>query len=155
MLRITVPHDVVATLESALRKAGDRECGGVLMGEHVGSNHFVVRRLTVQRPGTIASFVRSLLSATTALKDFFRRTNHQYERFNYLGEWHSHPRWSVEPSSQDHASMRELITDPTVGTNFVVLLIVRLAPHGIEGSAHTYLPDSSIHPSNLVFESTS
>lgn len=152
MLRITVPADVQATLRRALAKAGSRECGGVLMGEHVGVNHFAVRAVTVQNSGAIASFVRSLTGVLKAIKDYCRASCNNFTRFNYLGEWHTHPLFSVQPSTQDHATMRELATDGLVGANFVVLLVFRLKGGALEGSAHTYLPDGSVHRSELDLE---
>lgn len=152
MLRITVPVDVQATLRRALVKSGSRECGGVLMGEHIGANHFAVRELTVQKPGAIASFVRSLTGVVNAIKDYYRANGNNFTRFNYLGEWHTHPLFSVQPSGQDHATMRELAMDVSVGANFVVLLIFRLKHGVLDGSAHTYLTDGSVYLSELDLE---
>lgn len=153
MLTISVPSDIRRTLLTALRRSGTIECGGVLMGEHVGLNSFIVRNLTIQGGGSFASFIRGTRSALRALTEYFRRSNHDYTRFNYLGEWHSHPSFSVQPSSTDHQSMKAIATAPDVGANFVVLLIFRLTRQGqIEGSAHTYLPNGSVFESHLVFE---
>jgi hypothetical protein len=138
-----------ATVVRALDRAGARECGGVLMGEHVGPNHFVVRRLTVHKPGAVAAFVRGLGGVVRTIKAYCRANGNDYSRFNYLGEWHSHPSFSVQPSGKDHATMRELVTDRSVGANFLVLLVFRLQGQKLEGSAHTYLPDGSAHASNL------
>jgi hypothetical protein len=152
VLRITVPAEVQETLRHALTKAGSRECGGVLMGEHLGVNHFAVRALTVQRPGAIASFVRGLAGALKAIKAYCGSTGNNYTRFNYLGEWHTHPLFSVQPSGLDHATMRDLVMDRRVGANFVVLLIFRLNGEALEGSTHTYLPDGGMHRSELDLE---
>lgn len=152
MLRITVPRNLQDKLRVALARAGSYECGGVLMAEHMGVNHFVVRELTIQRPGGIASFVRSLSNAVRAIQAFCKATGNDFTRFNYLGEWHSHPLFSVQPSATDHTTMRELAMDERVGANFAVLLIFRLAGGALEGSAHTYLPDGDIHPSELDLE---
>jgi len=152
VLRVTLPADVRIVLEEALRRAGHKECGGVLMGEHVGPNHFVVRRLTVHRPVAVAFFVRHLGGVVGAIKRYCQAHGNDYQRFNYLGEWHSHPLFSVQPSAQDHASMRELVTDQSVGANFVVLMVFCLNSTGLEGSVHTYLPDGSVQPSFLDLE---
>lgn len=154
MLRITVPPEIQAKLHTALTKAGARECGGVLMGEHVGENHFVVRDLEIQKPGAIASFMRSVSGAARAIRAFCASNGNDYRRFNYLGEWHTHPLFSVQPSSRDHATMRELAMDAQVGANFVVLLIFRLHGVALEGSAHTYLPDGSVYRSELDLETS-
>ena len=153
MLSITLTHDIVDQMTRALASAGVRECGGVLMAEHVGYNHFAVRRITVQRTGSIASFIRELRDALAGLTRFFNSTGNDYTRFNYLGEWHSHPLFQAEPSSTDHDSMRRIVCDPHVGANFAVLLVVKLDDAGkLVGSAHTYLSDGQIHRSNLIME---
>lgn len=154
MLLITVPTEVQVVLSNALDKAGSRECGGLLLGEHVGVDHFVVRNLTVQEPGAIASFVRSMRGALSAVASFCRANGGNFTKFNYMGEWHSHPLFSVQPSVQDHSTMRALATDDSVGANFVVLLIFRLGSHGLEGSSHTYLPDGTVHRSELELETS-
>ncbi len=152
MLTISIPFEIQQQLIQALIKSGSYECGGVLMGEHIGINHFRVSSLTVQKTGAIASFVRGITDAIKAIHLFHKSTNNNYQRFNYLGEWHSHPLFSVQPSSKDHYTMRELISDPKVGANFVVLLIFHLKDNNLEGSAHTYLPDGSYYQSILDFE---
>lgn len=152
MLRVTVPRDVQATLMSALKRAGVRECGGVLLGEHVDENHFAVRGLTVHRAGTVAAFVRRLGGVVKAIKAYCLANENNFARFNYLGEWHSHPLFSVQPSAQDHATMRSMAADRSIGANFIVLLVFRLRRGVLEGSAHTYLPDGSVHRSDLELE---
>jgi proteasome lid subunit RPN8/RPN11 len=152
MLRISVATSVQEVLLRQLAKAGSRECGGILLGEHVGVNHFRVLELTAQRPGSFGHFVRRLSGVANAIRAFSASRGSDFTRFNYLGEWHSHPLFTVNPSSTDHASMREIALDPRVGANFVVLLIFRLKGKSLEGSAHTYLPDGSVHLSQLELE---
>jgi hypothetical protein len=154
MLRITIPLEHRSILHRSLIKAGSRECGGILLGEHVGTNHFAVRGLTTQKPGAIASFVRSMTNVVTTIKAFCGARGNDFAKFNYLGEWHSHPLFTVQPSAQDHATMRALAMDPKVGANFVVLLVFRLRGTRLEGSAHTYLPDGTVHPAQLELEGT-
>ncbi|ASC67268.1 hypothetical protein B9P52_24635 [Achromobacter denitrificans] len=154
MLTVSIPPDVQQTLRKALKAAGADECGGVLMGEHMGPGHFAVRHLTVQGGGRFASFIRQTQSSLRALRKFFRQSGHDYARFNYLGEWHSHPSFSVQPSATDHQSMLDIVKDVRVGANFVVLLIFKLSRQGeLEGSAHTYLPDGTFAQSVLALES--
>lgn len=122
------------------------------MAEHVARDTFAVRSITVHRRGTLATFVRRIEDALAPLRQFFRRANQEYTRFNYLGEWHSHPSFAPVPSPCDDASMREIVQDARVGANFVVLLIVKLTGDGeLDASVHTYLPDGSKHPSMLRY----
>lgn len=49
MLNLILPAEQQAVIMDALSKAGRREIGGVLMGEHIGPNEFIVREMTVHR----------------------------------------------------------------------------------------------------------
>ena len=112
MVEILLPHEIGERLRTALHAAGDEEVGGVLMGECLEPNRFRVADLTIQsRGGTFASFFRRVGEALSALARFFRRTGEDYTRFNYLGEWHSHPSFSVSPSDRDVRSMIEIAED--------------------------------------------
>lgn len=136
-----------------LKQAGSRETGGILMGEHVGEDTFRVAEITVQRqPGTIATFVRALADVAQALTRFFRRTNYEYTRFNYLGEWHSHPSFALEPSASDCLSMLEIVEDPDVGANFAVLMIVRLDGDELDGAPFIFQPGGQVSRAALEFE---
>jgi len=123
------------------------------MAEHSGMDEFTVREITVHRRGTFASFFRRIEDALTILHRFFDRTKRDYQRFNYAGEWHSHPSFDPVPSPQDHESMRQIVSDKSVGANFAVLMVVKLDRNGVlGGTAHTYLPSGEVGMSNLVIQ---
>jgi len=110
------------------------------MGEHISQNTFRISRIAIQdNGGTFISFVRQLSAVVATLKRFFRDTGHNFTRYNYLGEWHSHPSFSLEPSSKDCETMWDIVEDATVGANFVVLMIVRWTNSGMEASATLFL----------------
>lgn len=153
MLTLVLPAEVANKVQDALVCSGKREIGGVMMAEHASVNTFVVRDLTIHRRGTLASFIRRIEEAWSALTRFFESTKRDYRRFNYIGEWHSHPSFEPSPSGRDHASMQEIISDESVGANFVVLMIVKLDSQGaLVGTAHTYLPDGRFERSELIFQ---
>jgi integrative and conjugative element protein (TIGR02256 family) len=130
-MQLLLPKSVVKLLVRELRKAGSREIGGLLMGEHVEAEIFRVASLTVQRSGgDFAGFVREPGDHEVQLKRFFKQTNNDYTRFNYLGEWHSHPSFRSLPSTTDLSTMQSIVEDGGMGVNFLVLLIPRLA--GVE-----------------------
>ena len=92
-----------------------REVGGVMMGEHVEGEVFRVIEVTVQQAGTVTTFVRLIWDAVASLGRFFARTGHQYTKFNYLGEWHSHPSFRLHPSDRDSATIRTfLLASPRI-----------------------------------------
>lgn len=126
-MRLRLPADQAVGLREALRLAGSKEIGGQIFGEQLAPSDFAAAELTFQkRPGTFARFVVDLIQAARDAVRFFDRTAHHYERYNYIGEWHSHPSFAVRPSEVDVASMRKLVTDPEFKGRFAVLMIVRL-----------------------------
>ena len=153
-MKLLLPLEVTGRLLDALAKSGPREIGGILMAEHVADNIFRVRDVTIQRRGgSFATFIRAVQSVLGPLREFFRVTNHNYTRFNYVGEWHSHPSFAPVPSSTDHNTMHSIIENPAVGALFVVLVIVRLnAAREFEGSVTVYQPGGQRFKGELVIE---
>lgn len=145
-MQVEIADHVKDKMRNALRAAGSREIGGVLMGEQIAPGHFRVVDLSIDsQTGSRAHFIRSPEAHAETISTFFHETGHQYDRFNYLGEWHSHPRFSVSPSTQDIASMTDLVEGER-GIEFAVLLIVRL--HWWRGmSCSCTLFDRSTNPS--------
>lgn len=140
---LILPHEIVAKLVDSLSQAGSREIGGILMGEHIDVDTFQVKELTVQRRGgTFAAFVRLVEEIIAPLRTFFHVTRHDYTRFNYIGEWHSHHSFALTPSGRDHSTMFEIIMDPHLGAHFVVLMLVKLnSAKTLDCSVTVYQPN--------------
>lgn len=153
MLTLILPLKQRDLLVKSLQKAGLREIGGILMGEHVGPNVFIIREITVHRRGAFAYFVRRIEDAVGNLRTFFQKTGNDYARFNYIGEWHSHPSFEPYPSQTDDLSMQQIVQDEAVGANFAVLLITKLGSKGeFICAAYTYLPNGIRMPSTVNIE---
>jgi proteasome lid subunit RPN8/RPN11 len=130
-MQLLLPPELATRLTEALAKAGRREIGGILMGEHLGEDMFRVRELTIQSSGgSFAAFIRNITEFLSPLHRYFAKTKHEYSRFNYLGEWHSHPSFTLRPSDKDHFTMYTMVTDPQLGAYFIVLLLVKLGSRG-------------------------
>ena len=126
-MQLLLPPKIIKRLQRELRRAGKQEIGGLLMGEHVRDEVFRVVDISVQRAGgSQACFSRDPKAHKTKLQEFFSRTGENYSRFNYLGEWHSHPSFEPLPSSTDIETMQSIVSDPSVGVNFLTLIIARL-----------------------------
>lgn len=125
-MKIILPDSQIHKMKVVLRKAGAREVGGILMAEQLAPDHFSIVDFSVDTTtGTYAHFVRSPEHHQIALEKFFKRTNYQFSKFNYLGEWHSHPSFSTRPSNIDIASMLDLVNGERKIT-FAALMIVKL-----------------------------
>lgn len=143
-MQVLLAPQVTKRLGRELRGAGNREIGGLLLAEHVGEDLFRVVEISVQRRGgTHVGFMRDPRQHQRQLKSFFRRTGADYTRFNYLGEWHSHPSFSVDPSPTDCETMQSIVKNPAVGVNFLVLLVCRRNADGtVEASATAFVAHS-------------
>jgi [CysO sulfur-carrier protein]-S-L-cysteine hydrolase len=149
-MQLLLPSRLIQRLQTELKRGRDREIGGLLMGEHVHDEVFRIVDITVQRSGgDRACFIRQPKDHQKALKKFFARTGNDFTRFNYLGEWHSHPSFVPSPSSTDLATMQSMVVDPSVGANFLVLLIAKRNSLGnFEASATLFTEDSP--PSHIT-----
>nr|WP_249817177.1 Mov34/MPN/PAD-1 family protein [Bradyrhizobium sp. 160] len=136
--------DQTHRLVAALKQAGVKEIGGQLFGEQLAPSDFRVTELTVQsRPGTFARFIVDLLQAARDAVRFFDRTEHRYTRYNYIGEWHSHPSFAVQPSGTDVATMRDLVRDSQFVGYFAILMIVRLDAEALTAGAWLFDPQGA------------
>jgi proteasome lid subunit RPN8/RPN11 len=153
MIKVICPKKIQHKMVSELKKAGSREIGGVLMGEHITENTFRIYDITVQSyGGSWLNFVRQLpRSVKNAFNQFFHKTNYQYSKYNYLGEWHSHPSFQLSPSSRDIQTMLEIMDDKSVGANFAILLIVKFELE-LKGDVTLFVPDYPILKGELLME---
>src|SRR6516164_2846562 len=126
-MRIELTVDVLQKFHTSLREAGSREIGGMLLAEQLAAGDFRIIDFSLDvSSGSHTAFRRDPQSHQNTLDEFFRRTGSQFQRFNYLGEWHSHPSFSVRPSAQDIITMRDIVENQNSLISFAVLLIVRL-----------------------------
>lgn len=128
-MQLILPDAVASKIVKALASAKHQEIGGVVVGEHLEDETFRITDVSIQTAyGTRTRFERDPVYHADFLAKFFERTGEEYTRFNYLGEWHSHPSFEPIPSRDDVTTMQSIVDDPAVGVNFAVLLIVRKDP---------------------------
>ena len=152
-MRIRLPPDQAAKLDAALTTAGTREIGGQMFGEQLEPSDFRVTELTIQeRRGSFARFIVDLLQAARDALKFFERTEHRYTRFNYIGEWHSHPSFEVRPSATDADSMRLIVQDRGFRGHFAILMIARKDPSQLTCGAWLFDPTGAERSVTLEIE---
>jgi [CysO sulfur-carrier protein]-S-L-cysteine hydrolase len=151
-MQILLPINVIETIASELKRRGKRETGGLLFAEHIGGSTFKVVEVTIQKSvGTTVEFVRDPAEHQAELDSFFARTNDDCARFNYLGEWHSHPTFVPIPSGQDLRTMRSILEDPSTGVMFLVLIICRLQSDGSLALTATICDETKLYRQATVF----
>jgi hypothetical protein len=123
----------------------------MLFGEHLAEGDFKVVQATVAGTGSFARFIRSVTGGLAQLERFFHRTNRDYARFNYLGEWHSHPSFALQPSGPDDEAMFDIVEDPATGARFAVSMIVKLSADSLDARAFAYYPGGVRENCDIVF----
>jgi len=125
----------------------------MLFAEQLAPGRFCIIDMSVDAmTGSSARFVRNPETHRRALNGFFQRTACEYRRFNYLGEWHSHPSFTAQPSDIDIKTMTEIVESRSSRITFAVLLIVRLRwrfwiDHSLTIFARDQPPrESRVHP---------
>ncbi len=154
-MKLLLPYRLLKHLHSEMRRAKRREIGGLLLGEHVGDDTFRLVDVTVQRSGgSSAHFLRDPAEHQPQLDEFFARTGADFTRYNYLGEWHSHPSFEPLPSLQDVDTMQGIVESAAVGVNFAVLIIARVGLIGkIQLSGTLFRPSWRPEGVQIVVES--
>lgn len=103
-------------------RADSVETGGILIGRYLKKGRFVrITEVTAMPEDSRfgrAWFQRGRKGLDALLRD--RWAQGQY----YVGEWHSHPGGSAEPSGSDVAAMRKIAGDPLYRCEAPVLLVV-------------------------------
>lgn len=126
MLKINfkITPKVEHIIESALRKSGDFETGGILIGRKIEDRTFEIIDISVSDEDnkySIASFIRGIKKSDMLLwKHYKKKTGY------YIGEWHSHPKFSLSPSPKDIATMLGILDDDNYGVTFAILLIAKM-----------------------------
>ena len=121
----TITPIVKNKIEKALRKYGDFEIGGILIGRKIGDESFEVVDISISNEDkrfSISSFIRGTKTSERLLRSHFRKKTGYY-----IGEWHSHPKYSLRPSYQDIVTMFGILKDENYGVSFAILIITHLS----------------------------
>ncbi len=111
-------------IERALGKSGDYETGGILIGKKIEDKSFELIDISISDEDnkfSISTFIRGIKKSDRLLRKHFKLKSGYY-----IGEWHSHPKYSLIPSPQDVATMFGIIEDNNYGVSFAILLITKL-----------------------------
>lgn len=152
-MQLIVPSPILSKLKVELMSAKRIEIGGMLFAEHLGGADFRLHDVTVQRSGGDAvCFVRDPALHVDNIARLKAETGDDPLRFNYLGEWHSHPSFPTRPSLQDYARMSEIASDPDYRLPQVALLIVRLHHRQVKMAAYLFQNQRSPIEIDLVID---
>ena len=154
-INIILTNEVRNIILETCKKSGKREIVGMLFAQHFSTNEFKVLEVTVAMEylGTMSRFIRGIVSGLRQLAKFYKYHNYFYSKYNYLGDWHSHPNFKFYPSATDDASMFKLLYDVEVGAYFLVLLIVKIKNNQLKVNGWAYFPGNKRVKCEIKLES--
>lgn len=145
-MKLLIEQKPIKTWREALDAAGDNETGGILFGKPHGKDDCLLFEATVHSDsGRPFHFVRD---DGQARQDYLSlQKKHRRKGCFYLGEWHSHPNSSLQPSEEDLRTMRNLLRDSRSREHCLLLLINRITAEGVlEVSVKEICNDGSVTP---------
>ena len=127
-LKLIVDDNLLKDFVRVGRKYYPNEFGGLLVGYY--ENDFKTFNITDTLLPTVFKSKRYLFERDTEglenkLKTMFQEIPSKY----YVGEWHTHPDGSINPSSTDRKAINSIINHAEVLINNPVFLIISLTKH--------------------------
>jgi len=138
---IEIEQNAYEQIYQALERFGDYEIGGMLVGYKKGDSYFPIANATVADDVgsfNIAAFIREPIKSMKILLRAFKRKG-----YNYIGEWHSHPKFKLYPSTADIETMKAILDDPGYGVNFALLVITKFRKGKVDMAGFLFHKDMS------------
>lgn len=109
-------------IAEACLKSKEKETGGVLIGSYSADQSYAVIS-EVYMPTNSKSGRFWFNRGKSGLKKYLKECWNSISRKYYLGEWHYHPVFEVEPSSQDLEQMKVVSNNSRYACNTPIMLI--------------------------------
>jgi len=126
---VQLSSQAIATIANEVIKASVNETGGVLFGIY-----------SLDLATAFVQYAQTAPNDSKAGRTWFNRgvkglqklvSTYWKDKKYYLGEWHSHPYSSAEPSNQDLSQMRQIALSLDANCPEPILIIVGGHPNGL------------------------
>jgi len=122
--RLIIPDEIESVLRGYYQRRWQKERGGVLAGSLKEDGSWVLTHVMPPSPKNRAGrywHERNREAAQEYLDLLFAETQGTVV---YLGDWHTHPERSVEPSGPDTRMLADILTTGNIPTGFAIGIIV-------------------------------
>lgn len=127
---VVLPTEIRRRMLDLAAAKAPNETGGILIGRRQGDTLTIVSASDAG-PNAISEPTRFQRDGKYCQDFLLGQVRQLGADYDYVGEWHSHPSTSPEPSSRDTDSFTEIAEDPDVLTAAPLLIIV--TPDGADG----------------------
>jgi integrative and conjugative element protein (TIGR02256 family) len=131
---VTLNSGVLKKLQQYALKSPRHETGGILTGYYADGNNAIIVDVS-DKPHDSKFGATWFHRGVSGLKELLGKKWKKKEY--YLGEWHSHPGGSVQPSSNDRSAMKDIANSPAYRCPKPVLVII--------GGYNRLMEDISVH----------
>lgn len=123
-LYLTIENNLIEEISDIVKKYYPKEFGGVFLGEY-SSNMDTVHINEVITPRKFHNsrflFIRYPKFINKKIKEAFDKSHGQNI---YIGEWHSHPNGTTNPSPVDISTIKNISTNKKVNINSPIMSIL-------------------------------
>lgn len=126
---VSVTAQALSVIRSHAVNSKDRETGGILLGRYEADGNLAVVMTATERPKDSISGRTWFQRGVRGLKELLRERWQRGEY--YLGEWHSHPGGSPNPSGNDVREMRAIAKDVSYRCPKPIMVIAGRSASGV------------------------
>lgn len=142
-LHVRIPNAAMRVITKYASRSVPQETGGVLIGSYDDMLHIATITKATGAPKDSAcsrlGFIRGIAGTKAILKRAADRGEY------YLGEWHTHPRASPEPSRTDLEQMLEIAMSKSYNCPEPILIIAGGNPPGAKVSMTIITAQKTMH----------
>jgi len=142
-LEIIIPKEITLRLIKQISKYSPLETKGALFAEDLGNDTFKIDEVYLEpKPGT-TTFVKLYINHeyVTFQKNYHKLRKNNFSKYNYIGDWHSHPLFECFPSSYDVSEVEKDMKQSNA--IFLVQLILKVLKGKLVGNAFYYTRETS------------
>lgn len=140
-IQFSFSRNVEYRMIEALKEHSHNEIGGILIGRKLDLNSILIVDLTVSdeiKKFSPFKFIRETKKSNKLIKKHFKNSTGYY-----VGEWHSHPSFSLNPSPGDIRTMKGIIKNTDYGVAFSLMIIVKLRQNELALKGYLFHKDRS------------
>lgn len=151
-MKIIVPKEISNKLIEVIVQHNPYEIKGSFYAEQIKENFFIIDDVYVSEISGNRFFSNLIVNARYKKfeRDYYSKKNFIYTKYNYIGDWHSHPSYECIPSDYDRKEIRKEFRNSNA--NFLVQFIFKVIDEKLIGNAFLCKGNEIVKIEELVIE---
>lgn len=151
-MKIIVPKEISERIYKQVDKNGVNETKGALFAEQTGNEEFLIEDVYMSKTkgNTVFSNLINNCAYKRFEKKYFKKHSFDYEKHNYIGDWHSHPLYECVPSNFDKKELMEELSKSNA--IFLIQVILKIENKQLIGKCYFCNKNSTYKECTLIIE---